>query len=77
MHAVLVGLGGKDGEQIQDVEQQLAVEGRQFSDQLLVCLDSPCHVGGGLLVYLTNDGLEGCAEAAVEFERDDWLRELI
>lgn len=80
-HAILVGLGGKDGKEVEDVEQELLIQGRQFADQLLVGGDGlgvvkvlvRSAVGqGGVLV-----DAQGFAEALVELEGDDGFGELI
>lgn len=35
-HAILIGFGSKDGQEIENVEQQLLIERRQVANQLLV-----------------------------------------
>lgn len=82
-HPVQVGLGGKHRQKIEDVEEELSVERGEFADQLLVCrhrlrIVQLTRLGGlriGLGLSLV--GFEGFAEAVVELERHDGLRELI
>jgi hypothetical protein len=43
-HTVLIRLGRKHGEEIEDVQQQLSVQRRQLRDQLLVSRNGSVHV---------------------------------
>jgi hypothetical protein len=43
-HAVLVRLGRKHGQEVKDVQQQLAVQRRQLRDELLVSYNGGVHV---------------------------------
>ena len=44
VHPVLVGLGGEDSEEVEDIEQELPIQGWKFGDELLVLFDSALHV---------------------------------
>lgn len=54
-HAVLVGLGGEYGQEIQDIQEQLLVQGRQVPNQLLI--------GGNGLGVVVDFGLGGGDDA--------------
>jgi hypothetical protein len=84
-HLVEVRLAGKDCKEIENVEEQLAIQGRQLGDEALVDADSLDGVEvadvGGLHVHRA-DGLglvvlKRVAEAFVELEWDDGLGQLV
>ena len=85
VHAVDVGLGGKDGEQVEDVEQQLTVERWQLCDEVLVLGDGGAHVEAVHKlrpVGVDNKGLldcmaEGLAEALIKVEWDNRLGQIV
>ena len=82
-HAVLIGLGGKDGQEIENVEQQLLVERGQVANQLLVGGDGfGMVVGFGLGGGDDSAGLglidaQGLAKLLVRVQGHDWLGELV
>lgn len=68
-HAIHVTLAGKDGQQIQDVEEEVLVCGRHRCDQETICL------GGRLYIERLLD--HDVSEFAVELQWHDWLRHLV
>ena len=85
-HAVEVGLGGKDGQEVENVEQQLSVERRELLDELLVGNDCslpvkptfPVDLDGGLFPVRTPMTMsQWLPEALVELQRHNGLRQLV
>lgn len=82
-HAILVGFGGKDGQEIENVEQQLLVEWGEVANQLLVGGDGfGMVVGFGLGGGDDSLGLglidaQGLAKLLVNVQRHDWLGQLV
>lgn len=84
VHAVFVCLGCENSQEIQNVEQQLSVQGRQLLDELLVLDDSAINVEvvDELRTISITDGGLGCAakgisELLVQIERYDGLWEVV
>lgn len=84
VHAVNVGLGGEDGEQVQDIKHQLAIEWRQLSNQLLVSEDGGVHVeifdklgAIGITCGLPSGSFQRFSKLLIQFERDHRLREVV
>ena len=82
-HAVLLGFGSKDSQEIEDVEQQLLVQRRQFPDQLLIGGNGFGMVEEFRLVCrrraldLALVGAQGLAELLVEVQGHDRLGQLV
>lgn len=83
-HAILVRLGGKDGEQVENVEEKLAVQGRQLGDELLVLFNGALFVkvvdklgSLGVSRSLCGGATQRVAESFVQVEGDDWLRKIV
>ena len=71
IHPVQLRFGGKDGQQVQDVEQELAVERGQLGDEPLVDLDG---IGSEEFFRLHRQRI---SESVVEVERNDRFRQLV
>lgn len=82
-HAVLIGFGGKDGQKIEDVEQQLLVQRRQFPDQLLIggngfgVVEKFCLVCRRRALDLALVRAQGLAELLIEVQGHDRLGQLV
>jgi hypothetical protein len=82
-HAVLIRLGRKYGEQVEEVQQQLAVQGRQLGYELLVPDDGGVHVKvldelGPLFVGpRLGRPAQWFPELLIEIQRHNWLREVV
>lgn len=82
-HAILVGFGGKDGQEIENIKQQLLVERGQVANQLLVGGDGfGMVVGFGLGSGDDTLGLglidaQGLAKLLVNIQGHDWFGQLV
>jgi hypothetical protein len=84
-HLVQVGLGSEYGKQVENVEQQLAVQGRELGDQLLVSFDGGINAevaNGRALAVHGSDCLRlvvsnWVPKAIVELQGYDGLGQLI
>jgi hypothetical protein len=84
-HFVNVRLGSKDCQQIQNVQEQLAVEGWQSFDQMLIyphgCIRIKSSRGWGLPFYVSYClGLmatQRLAKRIIVPERNDWFRKVV
>lgn len=84
VHAINVGLGGEDGEQIQDIKHQLAIEWRHLGDQLLIPDDGSVHIkifdklgAVGVASGLPSGTVQRVSKLLIQFERDYRLREVV
>lgn len=83
-HPIQVRLGGKHGEQIKDVQQQLAVQGREFRDELLISRYGRTFVKGlgrlrrlGVAGSLGSGPFQRFSELLIEIQRNHRFGEVI
>lgn len=83
-HPVLVRFGSKDGQQVENVEEELAVKRRQLCDEVLVLDNGLVLVevilelwSLGVANGLFRGALEGLSEFFVEVQWDDGLGEVV
>lgn len=84
IHAVDVGLGGKDGKQIEDIKHQLTIEWRQLGNQLLISDDGGVHIEildelGAISVAggLPGGPFQRFSKFFIQFQGDHWFREVV
>lgn len=84
VHAVNVGFGGEDCEQVQDIKHQLAIERRQLGNQLLVSDNGGIHIeifdelgAIGVASGLSSGSFQRFSKFLIQFKGNDRLRKVV